>query len=138
MYNFKVFTSLPKDAMEIREEVFVFEQGFVDEFDEVDQTSLHFLIYEDDFPIGTARVFKDGDKIHIGRFAVRKDYRGHRVGSSLMRYIEKEILYRFGHSELILGSQEQAVPFYKSVGFIETSDRYIEQDCPHVTMAKKI
>ena len=43
--NIRVYHTLPGDAVMIREEVFMKEQGFHDEFDETDQTASHIVLY---------------------------------------------------------------------------------------------
>ena len=40
--------ALPEDALYIRTVVFVEEQGFRDEFDEIDKNCLHLIAYDDD------------------------------------------------------------------------------------------
>mgnify|MGYP000158107416 CR=1 FL=1 len=56
-YADKTFDTLPEDAIFIRKEVFVKEQGFKNEFDEKDNEA-HFLVgYKNDNPIATCRIF---------------------------------------------------------------------------------
>ena len=43
--NIRVYHTLPGGAVMIREEVFMKEQGFHDEFDETDQTASHIVLY---------------------------------------------------------------------------------------------
>ena len=38
--------------------VFVVEQGFHDEFDKIDQSAIHFLLYDGKKAIATARVYE--------------------------------------------------------------------------------
>ena len=53
----KHFDTLPEDAIFIRKEVFVKEQGFKNEFDEKDNEA-HFLVgYENGSPVATCRIF---------------------------------------------------------------------------------
>lgn len=53
----KHFDTLPEDAVFIRKEVFVKEQGFKNEFDEKDNEA-HFLVrYENGSPVATCRIF---------------------------------------------------------------------------------
>ena len=70
--KFKSFAYLPEESKKIRTDVFVFEQGFIDEFDENDDKSIHVLMYDGEAAIGTCRiVYSDEHKsIAIGRFAV--------------------------------------------------------------------
>lgn len=82
----KHFDTLPEDAVFIRKEVFVKEQGFKNEFDEKDNEA-HFLVgYENGNPVATCRIFYDTAKsIYIfGRIAVLKPYRGTGLGSLLL------------------------------------------------------
>lgn len=49
--NTKIFTSLPQDAKDIRIEVFMKEQGFENEFDEIDTISHHIVAFNEEKPI---------------------------------------------------------------------------------------
>ena len=53
---FKVNTSLPEEAKNIRTTVFVDEQHFIDEFDESDDKAIHIVMFDDDLAIGTSRI----------------------------------------------------------------------------------
>ena len=56
----KGLTNSP-DAKAIRQSVFVEEQGFEYEFDDIDETALHLVLYdENDNPCATGRLFFDG------------------------------------------------------------------------------
>ena len=73
-----VYNALPEESVLIREEVFVKEQGFTEEFDTVDRRAAHLVAYDDSgVPVGTCRVFaSDSDKIYyLGRLAVLKNFR---------------------------------------------------------------
>ena len=43
--DIKIYDTLPDDAARIREEVFMKEQGFHDEFDSTDKTAAHIVLY---------------------------------------------------------------------------------------------
>ena len=90
--NIRVYHTLPGDAVMIREEVFMKEQGFHDEFDETDQTASHIVLYIENIPAATCRFFSgqpQGEYI-VGRIAVRKEYRGHSLGSRVLAYGEPD------------------------------------------------
>lgn len=53
----KEYNYLPEEARKIRNEVFVKEQGFVGEFDEIDNIARHIVIYEKKQPISTCRIY---------------------------------------------------------------------------------
>ena len=82
--EYKIFDNLPQEAKYIRTAVFIDEQGFKNEFDEIDDTAKHILIYHDGKAVGVARFFsKDGKEYHIGRVAVLKPYRKYGYGKEM-------------------------------------------------------
>ena len=76
--EFKTYDALPAEAIAIREEVFLNEQGFKREFDEFEGESRHFVLCVEGKGAGTARVryASEFGAFKIGRIAVRKEYRG--------------------------------------------------------------
>ena len=68
----KEYNYLPEEAIKIRNEVFVKEQGFVEEFDEIDGIAKHIVLYEKEHPISTCRIYFNSEKqsFVIGRIAV--------------------------------------------------------------------
>ena len=84
------FERLPEEAKNIREEVFVKEQGFFEEFDDKDDIATHFVALECGKPVGTCRLLKGADGEYlIGRIAVVKSQRGRGVGAGLVAFAEK-------------------------------------------------
>jgi hypothetical protein len=71
----KEYNYLPEEARKIRTEVFVKEQRFVEEFDEIDNIAKHMVLYEREQPISTCRIYFDIKKqsFVIGRIAVVKE-----------------------------------------------------------------
>ncbi|MBE6787942.1 MAG: GNAT family N-acetyltransferase, partial [Ruminococcaceae bacterium] len=81
----KKYDYLPSEAIDIRTKVFVFEQGFTDEIDDIDATALHFLAFCEGIAVGTCRAFKTNEGYILGRLAVLKQYRKKGVGSTLLK-----------------------------------------------------
>ena len=131
-YDMKV-----QDALDIRLEVFVKEQGYVDEFDAIDDIATHFVAYKNKIPVATARLFfdKSVQKYHLGRVATLKEYRHFGVGSMMIKEIEKYLISINIH-EVILGSQIIAKEFYKKNGFKEYGEIYLDEGQPHIMMIK--
>lgn len=129
--------TLPDGARRVREIVFVKEQGFEEEFDTIDGYAYHALMTEGDEPIGTGRVFIDGGAWHIGRLAVRKEYRGIGRGAKILTFLE-EIAHREGGNEVILGAQCRAKDFYLKQGYTPYDDIFDEEGCPHIMMKKQL
>ena len=89
----QILNTINDDIKQIRTDVFMKEQGFENEFDEIDETAKFVLLSIDGKAVGTCRFFPsdiEGDA-HIGRMAVRKLYRGQNLGSKIMLAAENGI-----------------------------------------------
>lgn len=77
-----IYEHLPKEAQKIRKTVFIKEQGFHNEFDEIDSYAKHLVLYDEKVPIATCRFFsrESCEDYFIGRIAVIKEYRGKNIG----------------------------------------------------------
>ena len=133
------FNYLPEDARVIRNEVFVREQGFINEFDETDSISIHLVLYHNEKPISTCRIYYHTEKqtFIIGRIAVMKEYRGNHIGASMLRSAEESIRNK-GGSSVILSAQVRIAAFYEKHGYHKQGDVYLDEDCPHVWMKKNL
>ncbi|MBC3956765.1 MULTISPECIES: GNAT family N-acetyltransferase [Pseudomonas] len=123
------------DIRRIRDAVFIAEQSVPPEleWDSEDMNAVHFLAYEGDYPIGTARLLLDGE---IGRLSVLKDWRGLKVGESLLTAVIGEAEKR-GLQKQKLSAQVQAAAFYERFGFTVVSDEFLEAGLPHVDMVRQ-
>ena len=94
----KVYDYLPQEAIDIRTAVFINEQGFQDEFDDIDKKAIHIVLFEDNRPIAVCRVYYSEDKkcYVIGRIAVMKEYRGKAYGAKVVQMAENEIKKKSG------------------------------------------
>ena len=90
----EIYNSLPSFAKIIREEVFIKEQGFESEYDEIDNVATHIVLFDNDLPVATCRVFEsDTPGVYIlGRLAVKKEYRSKGIGKFVIRQAEKYVL----------------------------------------------
>ena len=115
-------------------------QSFVDEFDESDDNAIHFLMFDNSVAIGTARVVYSNQHncYTIGRFAIIKQYRRQGLGLKLIKFVEETIVKQLGPIEIGISSQEKVFNFYQKAGYALTDERYLDQDCPHVFMIKKL
>lgn len=123
-------------AAPIRFAVFVEEQGVPREIelDAMDRDSLHALAFQDEKPVGTARLLPDG---HIGRMAVLKAWRGRGFGGRMLARLVEEARRR-GHREVVLSAQVHAVGFYRAHGFVEEGEEYMEAGIPHRDMRRPL
>lgn len=122
------------DLRRIREAVFVVEQEVPPEleWDAEDVDAVHFLAFEGDFAVGTARLLPDGQ---IGRVSVIKDWRGLHIGEMLMQAAIAEAERR-GLRRQMLTAQAHAVRFYERLGFRVASEEFLEAGIPHVDMVR--
>ena len=131
---------LTQEAIDIRNEVFTLEQGFDPEIDidEKDKDAWHVVLYLDGYPISTGRIFEeDPETYHIGRVAVRKAFRGQKVGTYTMKFLMTKAK-TLGARKVILGAQLDKVPFYKKLGFrpVPYSEVFLDGGAPHQMMYK--
>ena len=128
-------TQTARDAMQIRMQVFVAEQGFsaAAQHDGLDDISWHVVGYS---PAGalqcTARITpQQGTVWHVGRVAVLAQWRGTGVGRQLLEQVFAKAR-SLGVTRLTLTAQQDKVGFYSAVGFVPVGQAYIHEDYPHI------
>ena len=137
-WTIKTFDELTgKEIYEIlksRAEVFVKEQkiSYVDE-DDVDYRSWHVFGMENDRVAAYLRAFENGENtLKIGRVLTLVHGKG--TGTQLMKYAISELKAKTNCKKIIMDAQSHAISFYKRLGFIITSEEYLEEGIPHVDM----
>lgn len=150
-----IYKTLTDPAREIRKNVFIDEQGFEEEYDEIDEVAVHFVLFEDEpssierssieqsaieqSAIATCRVFwnEEMNAYTLGRLAVIAKSRGKNIGSILVHEVEKYVRLR-GGTEIVLHAQCRASEFYRKLGFAEFGEVQDEEGCPHIWMRKPL
>ncbi len=135
----ELYRTLPQAAIEIRQKVFVEEQGFQNEFDDIDSTAVHFLLFDDkETAIATCRVYEDAqDKTYVlGRVAVTREHRGKNAGGFIVKKAE-EYVQSHGGKGLRLHAQCRITEFYNKIGFSAFGDIDDDEGCPHIWMRKQ-
>lgn len=123
-----------KIAQQIRNQVFVLEQG-VDselEMDCFDETASHYLLFVQDVAIGAARWRYTEFGVKLERFAILKEYRGLGYGSKLVSAVLKDI--PSNQKSIYLNSQINALQFYQKLGFGSQGDQFEEAGIYHYKM----
>lgn len=125
---------LTETAFDIRRKVFVDEQHVSreEEYDEHESSSMHYLVYIDEFPVGTARWRKTGNGIKLERFAVLKEYRSTGAGTAVLNKVMNEVTLL--NDEIYLHAQITAVNFYLKAGFEKVGDEFTEANIRHYKM----
>lgn len=137
MNRIEFFDYMPQESVYIRKTVFIEEQGFKNEFDEVDNNAVHALIYKDGKAAGTARMYKasGGKSYFLGRIAILKEYRRFHLGSEIVSAL-CEKAKELGAKYCEVSAQCRVMDFYKSLGFTESGECYLDESCPHIHMEK--
>ena len=129
-------TSIAKD---IRLTVFVDEQGFEDEFDEIDDIAWHIEVWDQDQPVAVGRMFESEESgiYTIGRIAVFKEFRQNHIGKAVMEALENHAR-QLEAIAIELSAQCSAEGFYEKLRYIRQGEVYLDQFCPHIKMVKKL
>ena len=89
-----------------------------EEFDGHDCDGTKYIVILDDgYPIATCRFYPhDGTSAILGRVVVLPEYRGHGIGSIVVREAEQWIA-ECGFSRVLIDSRTAVVPFYEKLGY---------------------
>ncbi len=121
----------------IRTAVFIREQGVPEEleWDGLDETCRHALALSGaGSAIGCGRMLADG---HIGRIAVLPEWRKRKVGTAIVEAL-LDFARTSGYRQVELDAQTYAVPFYRTLGFIEEGEEFLDAGLPHIRMRLKL
>jgi ElaA protein len=123
------------DAHGIRREVFCGEQDCPEdeEFDGTDGSCVHLVIYDEDLPVCTGRIYITEEYFKIGRVATVMTHRGRGIASSLMQSLIGACVAMGGHRQII-HAQTVARGFYEKLGFTAYGEEFDEAGIPHIAM----
>jgi len=139
--SFQAFTPQQLYAyLQLRSEVFVVEQNCVyQDLDNLDQESLHVLVYDAQLLVACARIVSANEKypnISIGRVIVAETHRKQDLGHALMQQCIEVIEERFGTQKIVLSAQAHLQNFYKKHNFAPQGAIYLEDGIPHIHMER--
>ncbi len=139
-YEIRITRELSGSARALRADVFLDEQGFSVEFDELDDTCLHLEMLDGGEVIAYCRAYPDGEDAelwHIGRVVVAKSHRGEHLGAGVMTAMEQH-LRTLGVKHTTVSAQCRVKGFYASLGYREQGEIYMDEFCPHIRMDKAL
>ena len=128
------------DALAVRRAVFVEEQGVPEhlEVDGNDDSATHFVAYDGDRPVGTARLRPyDDSTAKVERVAVLETERGAGIGRRVMDAVETAAADA-GYESVVLHAQVPVVGFYERLGYEVTSEEFEDAGIPHREMRKDL
>jgi len=128
--------------LQIRQEVFIIEQNcpYLDN-DDKDQPAWHLWAERAGKMLGCTRILPAGisypDHASIGRVLTHPSERGTGLGKELMVRSIQETRRLFPDHQIKIGAQSYLKRFYEGLGFIQSSEEYLEDDIPHIEMELK-
>ncbi len=123
--------------LQLRSRVFVVEQNCVFcDMDQADEKAIHLFIKNNDRVIGCARIIaaENLPAVSIGRLAVDADFRRTGTGRLLMKTAIEHCFTHFKRADITIEAQCYLTKFYERLGFVATSNPYLEDGIPHVSM----
>lgn len=128
------------NVLQLRSEVFVVEQNCVyQDIDGKDQKALHLIGTFGDEIVAYVRIFKPGDyfeEASIGRVVVKQSHRDKKLGYDLMQEAIRATKSELNETNITISAQLYLKKFYENLGFIQTSEMYLEDDIPHIQMKR--
>lgn len=136
----KTFSELTADELyqilQLRSEVFVVEQECpYQDIDGRDKDSWHFYFLENDEILAYCRILPAGQtfkEASIGRVLVREKARKRGLAHQMMKKVLQNM--PFNAPAISIEAQFYLREFYKSFGFVETSEPFFEDGIKHVNM----
>ena len=134
----KLYKKIPLEAVQIRKAVFMEEQGYQNEFDEIDAMALHFVAFFHQVPAGTCRMFWEEEKCMyiVGRIDVLPAFRGKQIGTALLAEAQRQVS-ALGGKEIYLHAQCDKAPFYEKAGYRKMGNVDEEEGHPHIWMFRQ-
>lgn len=129
-----------EDAFAIRTKVFVEEQGYENEFDDIDDRAIHVVVTDGGVSVGCARCFADDDPscYYIGRVATLPAFRHRGIGGMLVEACE-DAARKQGARTIRLHAQARLESWYGAMGYVRFGEvDYEDEGQPHIWMAKNL
>ena len=124
--------------LQLRTKVFVVEQNCVfQDMDDKDRKGIHVLGYHDNDLVAYSRLLPAGvsyNEMSIGRVLTDTDRRKEGFGIDLMKRSIETMYHVYGKAPIRIGAQLYLKKFYEGLGFLQSSDTYLEDGIPHIEM----
>lgn len=128
--------------LQLRSEVFIVEQNCVyQDIDGKDEKALHLLGTFENEIVAYVRIFKPSDyfeEASIGRVVVKQNYRNRKWGYDLMQKAIEVTKSELKETNITISAQLYLQKFYENLGFVKTSEVYLEDDIEHIQMKRKV
>ena len=107
--------------------------------DNLEEASIHLMgVTSDGKILACGRLHLNTSyEAQIRYMGVSKDLRRSGIGSKMLKKLEDDAIKQ-GANQIMLNARENAVPFYKSLGYFEVGPYESDIQIPHTRMEKKI
>lgn len=124
--------------LKARVDVFVVEQECpYEEIDNMDQEAVHYFAKIDGKIAALVRILPKNttyEEVAIGRVLVPKEFRGQGLARQVMERAIAFVYEEWKETRIKLQAQTYLQSFYESLGFVQVSDVYEEDQIPHIDM----
>ncbi len=129
------------NILQLRIEVFIVEQNCpFQDADNKDRFAWHLMGWQDELLCAYTRIVPAGiayELPSIGRVVTSPKARKNGLGRLLMEKSIEETENLFGLVDIRIGAQVYLKKFYTSLGFIQTSEIYLEDNIEHIEMTRQ-
>jgi predicted GNAT family N-acyltransferase len=129
-----------EEAFQVREEVFVEQQGIPGSivFDNLDGEAMHILVRIGEQATGTARIrFLGARQAKLERMAVLKTFRNMGIGKGIVSFMIDNLRSK-KVEKVVLHAQRGVVDFYRKCGFEQEGSPFWEAGIEHVKMERRL
>lgn len=117
----------------LRVDVFVVEQQCpYHEIDDIDLISHHIYLQQNTGILAYCRLYQQNDAYHIGRVIAAIKHTGY--GTQIMKTAIKFATEKLHAHTINIEAQTYAQKFYEKLGFVQTSEPFVEDGIPHIQM----
>lgn len=129
------------EILKLRNQVFVVEQNCpYQDLDDKDKVSYHIFKWDNNKITAYSRIIPQDvsyKEASIGRVAIDLEFRQKGIGVELMNYSIQNCISIYNCDSIRISAQSYLKLFYERLGFLQTSDEYLEDGIPHIEMLYK-
>ena len=128
------------EILALRSEIFIVEQNVpYQDLDGKDLDAIHIFAKDNGTVVAAIRILKPGvsyPEASFGRVVVKESYRGKKLSSIMIQKGLELMETKWNVKQVRISAQAYLLKYYATFGFEVQSEIYIEDQLPHIEMAK--
>ena len=128
------------EILALRSEIFIVEQNVpYQDLDGKDLDAIHIFAKDNGTVVAAIRILKPGvsyPEASFGRVVVKESYRGKKMSSIMIQKGLELMETKWNVKQVRISAQAYLQKYYATFGFEVQSEIYIEDQLPHIEMAK--